>query len=397
MFGATKAAGVAEVKALAHGERIGLGKGVMARRNKDGSVSITKRVRVGKSSTDKPVDVLQEVTFKTLEAARKKAMEVSAEAKEAAKVVEVVAAPTTDAEPGTLAAAWEDFSSKVEWSDINRAGNVLRVEKYLATWDLWTAPVASITARQCADLLGPIRRATPSQYRKLVGLLNQCFTQAVGLEWRDDSPMPLAQKLLANQGRIKPVNHHPALTKWDELRELVKAIRNATGEPSVRNALFLQCLTVQRTGEVLGSRWSEFSLDGPTPTWTIPRSRMKITDPRRKDHVLYLSTQCVEWLKTLPRKGDFLFPGRMDADTIQSEAMSKHMRNSLQMRDKHVPHSWRSSLRTLAVREPSIKSEFVEGLLDHMSEDQIEAAYQRGGHHKEVGLVLQWWSDQLLG
>jgi integrase len=261
-------------------------------------------------------------------------------------------------------------------------------------------PVETITARQCAELLGPIRSATPSQYRKLVGLLNQIFTQAVGLEWREDSPMLLAQKLLANTGKIRPVDHHPVITDWTELRELVKSIRNATGEPSVRNALYLQCLTAQRTGECLGARFEEFhDLDGETPRWVIPRSRMKITDQRRGDHVLHLSRQCAEWLRSLPQpktKAGFLFPGRSGNDTIASEAMSKHMRNTLGMRDRMVPHSWRAALRTLAVREPSIKSEFVESILDHLSNDQVENAYQRGAHHVEAGRVLQWWADQLL-
>ena len=65
--------------------------------------------------------------------------------------------------------------------------------------------------------------------------------------------MPDVVKLLSNSSKAAKVTHHPALTDWEPLRELVNAIRNLTGEASVRNALFLQLMTAQRTGEVIAA------------------------------------------------------------------------------------------------------------------------------------------------
>ena len=394
---------VEAIKALGAGEKLAMGRSVYCRRNRGGGYSFILRRKINEKSKDDVVYSADVITKAEINAA------ISAAEKKRSEKVEPKASAKPQAaaqEPNTLGEVWADFLAGVEWSERNEATNVNRVRKYLERSELWNRPIASITSRECSDLLAPIRNATPMQYRKIVGLMNQIFVQGVGLGLMESSPMALAQKLLANRGKISAGKHHPALMDWQALRDLVKQLLNSRGEPSVRNALFLQCLTAQRTSEVMGAQWSEFNLDAEVPTWKIPRSRMKITDDRRDDHVLHLSHQCVAWLRSLPKnESTLVFPSNRGDGTamLSSEALSKHMRETLGMRDKHVPHSWRASLKTLATRatkedgSPRFTREWVESVLDHISADQIEAAYQRGGHAAEGGRVLQWWSDQLLG
>lgn len=49
-----------------------------------------------------------------------------------------------------------------------------------------------------------------------------------------------------------------------------------SGSNDVRLGLRLLALTMVRTGELRGARWLEMTLDGDSPTWTIPPERMKM-------------------------------------------------------------------------------------------------------------------------
>jgi integrase len=65
-------------------------------------------------------------------------------------------------------------------------------------------------------------------------------------------------------------------------------------------------LTFVRTGELIGARWTE--IDFEEKRWNIPATRMKMRTP----HIVPLSTQAIEVLKTLHTltgSHALLFPG----------------------------------------------------------------------------------------
>ena len=70
-------------------------------------------------------------------------------------------------------------------------------------------------------------------------------------------------------------------------------------------ALEFTILTVSRSSEALGAKWSEIDLK--EKLWTVPRERMK--DGRA--HTVPLSDRAVELLASLQevRSGEFVFPG----------------------------------------------------------------------------------------
>jgi integrase len=390
---------------LALGERVSLGRSLYCKRNMDSTFSFILRKKVAGMAKDHMVHRCPAISKETLNAAH-----AAAEAERARPTSPTTPTSTALSRASTMKAVWEDWLASIDkgekWSVRNRKSNVDRVSAHLSTWDMWARPLVSVTVADLYAELLPIRAATPAQCRKLIGLLNGIFihhSDHVGV-----SPMPTVVRKLANSSKAAPTRHHHAVMDPERLREVVKNIRNLTGEASVRNAAFLQCLTVQRTGELIQAQWSQFHLfDGKhparTPTWTIPRSAMKITDARRGDHVLHLSTQCAAWLRSLPLEGEFLFPGRMGADHITSEAVSKALRLTLGLKGEMVPHGWRSSLSTLSRRavdeagRPLFAPEWTESLLDHLSGNAVVDAYQRGAHAAGAGQVLQWWSDELLG
>lgn len=76
------------------------------------------------------------------------------------------------------------------------------------------------------------------------------------------------------------------------------------------NALRLIVLTGARKGEVLQATWSQFDLG--RGVWTKPSHSTK---QKRIEHVP-LNDQAVAFLKSLPKSGEFLFPGRKSGEHL---------------------------------------------------------------------------------
>ena len=66
-------------------------------------------------------------------------------------------------------------------------------------------------------------------------------------------------------------------------------------------------VTGARKGEVLLATWNQFDLD--RGVWTKPSHNTK---QKRVEHVP-LNDQAIAFLKSLPREGEYLFPGRTGA------------------------------------------------------------------------------------
>src|SRR5207248_7346374 len=105
----------------------------------------------------------------------------------------------------------------------------------------------------------------------------------------------------------KPRNF-AAITKAEELGELVAKIRKYDGSIITRSALLLMIYTFPRTGELRGATWSEFDLG--KSEWRIPAERMKM----KSEHLVPLSRQALsilEELRPLTGNSEFVFPNEI--------------------------------------------------------------------------------------
>src|SRR6202035_3093876 len=84
-------------------------------------------------------------------------------------------------------------------------------------------------------------------------------------------------------------------------------------------ALEVTLLTGLRTGEVIGARWTEIDLE--QKTWVIPAQRLKDRKTRTEPLRVPLSLKVVAILKTLPRLGEFVFPGLKPGKPLSNMAM----------------------------------------------------------------------------
>ena len=206
---------------------------------------------------------------------------------------------------------------------------------------------------------------------------------------------------------LRPVRetHQAALTAPQDVGGLMRNVdgwewmgigRGSVGA-TVGRALQVLARTAVRPGELRQAEWEEFDL--PAATWVIPLRRMKMrNDGRRCDHVVPLSRQVVAILrdhKALTGHGKYVFPNaRTDVRPMTDAALSVAL-VALGYKDKHVPHGWRTTFKTLAQDVLKAESELVERQLAHKWGGSVEATYDAVQRLDERRQLMQAYSDLL--
>lgn len=135
---------------------------------------------------------------------------------------------------------------------------------------------------------------SPIQANRWLASVRACLSAA----WRAD----LIESNPALRIRANPENPPRQRVLSDgELARVLDAIEDEP-DPCVRGALLLLVATGARRGEVLNARWEDFDLDGAV--WRLPSPKSG------RPQVVPLHEDTVEMLRTLPRIGPWLLPGR---------------------------------------------------------------------------------------
>ena len=79
---------------------------------------------------------------------------------------------------------------------------------------------------------------------------------------------------------------------------------------------------------------------------------------------------------------------------ITRESIEKAYRETLDLRDKHSPHGWRSAFSTLA-RDNDFDRDAVELTQDRIHDTDVVRAYDRGERLKQRVKLMAWWDEQL--
>ncbi len=255
-------------------------------------------------------------------------------------------------------------------------------------------PIASITPAIVAKAIEDInKRDVLETATRVLQHLNGVFryAQAKGL-CRDNPALP-AREILPRKKNTGRMN---ALLDWVSLGDILRRADMARISPSVRMAHRLIAFTGMRIGNVVEAEWKEFHLDDEQPTWVIPRAKMKVTS-RPIDHRVPLGegivTELREWKNRVGGKG-YVFPSPAGGKHIGRESIEKVYRVTLGLNGKHSPHGWRSSFSTLA-RDNGTARDVVELALDHVHDNEVARAYDRGERFDERVKLLDWWGRQL--
>jgi integrase len=119
---------------------------------------------------------------------------------------------------------------------------------------------------------------------------------------------------------------------------------------------------------------------------------------RHHDHKVVLAPSIVaelrRWRSDTGGKGP-VFPSPQGGKHISRESLEKAYRVTLRLEGKHSPHGWRSAFSTLG-RDEGFAREIVELTLDHVHDNEVARAYDRGERMEQRKKLMHWWAERLV-
>ena len=198
---------------------------------------------------------------------------------------------------------------------------------------------------------------------------------------------------LQTPSKIKKTKHHPAL-QLSQASDWYHDLQQRIGISPL--ALEFCALTVARSGEIRGAKWSEIEDD----LWIIPPDRTK----NGKEHRIPLSLRAIEILITTERSSEFIFPNSRDgklSDAALSSCMRRINTNArVAYLDREsgkpaVPHGLRSTFSDWVSEITEYPSEMAEVALGHAVGSAVERAYRRGDMLLKRRKMMEDWSNFL--
>jgi integrase len=250
-------------------------------------------------------------------------------------------------------------------------------------------PVADIDDTLIIKLLTPIWNRIPETASRVRARLEAVLSWATIHKARPPAPNPARWKghldqVLPAIETLAPVKHFAALP-YAELPGFMTALRGK--DDVAAHALEFTILTVARTGEVMGARWSEIDLAGRM--WIISAERMK----GRREHRVPLSSRAIALLEAQGPEAPeaFVFPGAMPQKPLSNMAFLMLLR-----RMGHgdlTAHGFRSSFRDWAAERTNFPGELAEMALAHAVGNKVEAAYRRGDLFDKRRRIMDAWAS----
>lgn len=245
-------------------------------------------------------------------------------------------------------------------------------------------PVQDIDVALVLKVLEPIWTEKPETASRLRARIERVLDWATVRGYRSgENPARWhghLDKLLPALKKKSRVKHHPALP-FADASTFMASLRAQEG--TAARALEFTVLTIARTGETIGAKWAEIDLNAAI--WTVPASRMKAG----KAHRVPLSPQVLKLLRSLPREGEYVFPGRNAKRPLSNMAMLELLRRM--DREDLTVHGFRSTFRDWASESTNYPREVCEQALAHSIADAVEAAYRRGDlFEKRRRLMAEW-------
>ena len=168
------------------------------------------------------------------------------------------------------------------------------------------------------------------------------------------------------------------------------AARLRAEEGVAARALEFLLLTVARSGEALGAKWSEMDFDART--WTIPVERLKTGKKTKRPHRVPLTARALAILEEMRAiaSNSFVFPGRFAARPLTGKALLLLLTQRLGY-DGLTVHGLRSSFRDYVGEETEFSGELAEFALAHIVRG-VEGKYRRGDALEKRRKLMDAWA-----
>ena len=180
---------------------------------------------------------------------------------------------------GTVANDWYD-SQHPTWS-LRYAKIVRRSLDQDVLPKLGTLPLDAITTPMVLGVLRPIEaRGAIETAHRVRQRISEVFARAIASGIATSDPATIAARALSKVKKRK----FPAVRTTEAAQTVLRAVEQQPGHPLTKLASRLLALTAVRSGVLRLAEASEFEgLDGPSPIWRIPASKMKLVVERKED------------------------------------------------------------------------------------------------------------------
>jgi integrase len=268
-------------------------------------------------------------------------------------------------------------------------------------------PVAEIAPAKVLEVVHAIEARAPESAPRVLQRIVNVFDFAVLLGPASLNPAVRLRKFVRDRNRGRQ-----AALSADRLGEFLRALSVYRGDPETREAIRFLVLTLTRTSEVLGARWSE--IDFERALWTVPVARMQHRRERRRDeegndldHLVPLSRQALTLLRgiqPLTGRKEFIFPGRPQSDgssrRLSQDTLRLGFRRMGFAEGEGTIHGLRATASTVlnGATKPDADGhplrlshpDWIEMALAHRVKDPVRGAYNRALYLDERRTMLQW-------
>lgn len=204
------------------------------------------------------------------------------------------------------------------------------------------------------------------------------------------------------------ITHHPALTKPDEVGQLLLDIESYKdkGGIEVYQATRLLPFTLVRPDELCQAQW--FEINWREKQWAINVQKTKMgkqeknknSHQGRDDHIVPLSRPALQILGEMYKltfKGEdsYIFPSRLNSRKPIARSSMNKVLVTLGYQGRHCSHGWRATARTLLDEQLGFRIDCIEHQLAHKVRDPLGRAYNRTKHLPYRHAMVEKYADYL--
>ena len=259
-------------------------------------------------------------------------------------------------------------------------------------------PIDEITRLNIIEILQDLKEKNIQETAKRVFmLLNKIYKYAVTLEYTPHNIIAdIEQKTILGK---REKRHYPTFTKENDIKGLLLAIDDYSGDYTTKMALKMLPYVFVRSFNIRHCEWSE--IDFENQQWVIPKEKMKT----KVEFILPLPNQVMEILKEVQQfsgDGKYVFPSfRAKDKTMSDNTLIGALRRMGYTKEEFVPHSFRAMFSTIAYENMNTENghnysgEVIESLLSHKESNKVKEAYNRATYRVSMRRLIEWYSNYL--
>ncbi|WP_121627793.1 tyrosine-type recombinase/integrase [Poseidonibacter antarcticus] len=256
-------------------------------------------------------------------------------------------------------------------------------------------PIEDVTRLDLIEILKILKeRDLQDTASRVLMIINKIYKYAVTLEYVPHNIVAdIEQKNILGKREKK---HYPTFTKEKDIKGLLLAIDDYSGDYTTKMALKMLPYVFVRSYNIRYCEWIEIDFD--KKEWIIPASKMKT----KTEFILPLPNQVIEILEEVKQftgNGQYVFPSFRAKDKPMSDnTLIGALRRMGYTKEEFVPHSFRAMFSTIAyenMEEHGYSGEVIEALLSHKESNKVKEAYNRASYKKSMRGLIEWYEKYL--